>query len=39
MSSADRRLRRLLDGAGLGLLIAWPVLCVIAAVALWLAGD
>lgn len=34
MSPVDRRLRRLLDRAGLALVIAWPVLVVL--VAFWL---
>lgn len=39
MSPADRRLRRLLDGAGLGLLVVFPVLCVLLAIGVWLTGN
>lgn len=39
MSRADRLLRRVLDRAGLGLLIVFPGACVVAAFALWMTGN
>lgn len=39
MSPADRRLRRALDRAGVAVVVAWPVLAVLAAVAIHLKGD
>lgn len=39
MSPADRRLRRVLDRAGLAAVVAWPVLAVLAAVAVHLKGG
>jgi hypothetical protein len=39
VSRFDERLRRVLDSAGVGLVVAWPALCAVIAVGVWIFGG